>query len=111
MKKISLYINEKLHIDKEVKDTKPDLSNIKPPFIRPESKDIEKMNDYHNRHSKPERLVNSIKNNEKLVRRFAVAVNMKWDEAIDEFGKALVNRGIYKQEEVDKYIEVHYAKN
>ena len=36
---------------------------------------------------------------------------MKWDEGIDEFGKALVDRGIYKQEEVDKYIEVHYAKN
>ena len=69
------------------------------------------MRDYHIRHSKPERLVNSIKDNEKLVRRFAVAVNMKWDEAIDEFGKALVDRGIYKQEEVDKYIEVHYAKN
>ena len=69
------------------------------------------MRDYHVRHSKPERLVNSIKDNEKLVRRFAVAVNMKWDEAIDEFGKALVDRGIYKQEEVDKYIEVHYAKN
>lgn len=69
------------------------------------------MRDYHARHSKPERLVNSIKDNEKLVRRFAVAVNMKWDEAIDEFGKALVDRGIYKQEEVDKYIEVHYAKN
>lgn len=69
------------------------------------------MRDYHARYSKPERLVNSIKDNEKLVRRFAVAVNMKWDEAIDEFGKALVDRGIYKQEEVDKYIEVHYAKN
>ena len=55
------------------------------------------MRDYHTRHSKPERLVNSIKDNEKLVRRFAVAVNMKWDEAIDEFGKALADRGIYKQ--------------
>ena len=111
MKKISLYINEKLHIAKEVKTIKTDLSNVKAPFIYPDSKAFEIMRDYHTRHSKPERLVNSIKDNEKLVRRFAVAVNMKWDEAIDEFGKALVDRGIYKQEEVDKYIEVHYAKN
>jgi len=111
MKNISLYITEKLHIDKEVKATKPDLSNVRAPFIGPERKDFEKMRDYHAKGSKPERLVNSIKDNEKLARRFAVAVNMKWDAAIDEFGKALVDRGVYRQEEVDKYIEVHYAKN
>ena len=41
MKKISLYITEKLHIDKEVKTIKPDLSNVKAPFIYPESKACE----------------------------------------------------------------------
>ena len=38
-------------------------------------------------------------------------VDRSYEVSIDEFGKALVDRGIYKQEEVDKYIEVHYAKN
>ena len=106
MKQLSIYINEKLHIDKSVKTA--DLSNIKCPNIFPENSDIRKMSDYHNKGSKPSRLVATIKDNEKLKRRFAVAVKMGWNEAIDEFGKALVDRNIYSQEEVDKFIEIHY---
>lgn len=106
MKDINLYISEKLHIDKSV-DSKTDLSNVKSPQIFPKPEDFRKMQEYKSKGSKPERLVATIKDGEKLKRRFAIAVEMNWREAISEFGNALVNRGIYKQEQVDKFIEVH----
>ena len=107
MKNISLYITEKLHIDKEVKTTKPDLSNVRAPWFGPSQLDYDKMKAYRNKGSKPERLVATIKDKEKLGRRFAAAVDLLWDDAINVFGKALVDRGLYKQEQIDKYIEVH----
>lgn len=108
MKKISLYISEKLCINKDVDPTKAvDLSKVRAPYIYPDHTDIMKMKDYKAKGSKPERLIATIKDNNKLARRFATAVNMGWDDAIIKFGDALVARGVYKQEEVDKYIEVH----
>ena len=107
MKNLIKYISEKLVIDKEIKVEKPvekDFSNVRDISFWPEGIDIQKMNDYHAKGSKPERLVNSIKDNEKLGRRFAVAVKMGWQEAIEKFGKALVDRKCYTQDEIDKYI-------
>lgn len=102
------YISEKLHLNKDIDVQRGDsLENVRAPYIYPEPKDREKMRYYHGKGSKPQTLVNTIKDGDKLRRRFAVAVDMKWTEAIEKFGDALVNRGIYKREEVDKYIQVH----
>lgn len=104
MKNFNEYLIEKLVIDSDVKVS--DKPKVKAPWIDASQRaDIDKMNYYHNKGSKPLRLVNSIKDDGKLKRRFGVAVRMKWNEAIREFGKALVSRGIFSQEQVDAYIE------
>lgn len=104
------YLIEKLHLDKDIEvQEKPNDSsaNVRAPWIGVMQKDYDKMNEYHRKGSKPQVLVNTIKDSEKLKRRFAVAVSMKWQEAIEKFGDALVNRGIFNRAEVDKYIQVH----
>ena len=102
------FISEKLHLNKDIDVQHGDsLSNVKAPYIYPEPRDRQKMLEYKNKGSKPQTLVNTIKDTQKLKRRFAVAVDMKWGEAIEKFGDALVTRGVYKREEVDKFIEVH----
>lgn len=97
------YIMEKLHLDKgtEIKD----FTGVKDIRISwPEPKDYQKMRDYKAKGSKPERLVNSIKDRGKLERRFRVAIEMKWQDAITVFGDALVDRNYFSRDEVDKYI-------
>lgn len=102
MKNFNEYLIEKLVIDSDVKVTaKP---NVRPPRIFPQKTDMDKMDYYYQKGSKPSRLVATIKDPEKLKRRFAVACHMKWNEAIREFGNALVARKIYTREEVDAYI-------
>lgn len=102
------YISEKLHLNKDI-DVQPGvpLTNVKAPHIYPEPRDYAKMDEYHRKGSKPQTLVNTIKDAGKLKRRFAVAVEMKWTDAINKFADGLVARGVYKREEVDKYIEEH----
>lgn len=103
MKNFNEYLIEKLVIDKDVEVSKK--PNVKVPWIGVMQQDIDKMKEYQRKGSKPLRLVNTIKDSEKLKRRFAVAVTMKWQEAIREFGKALVSRGIFSQEVVDAYVD------
>ena len=63
-----------------------------------------KMEAYYEKGSKPERLVKSIKDESKLFNRWFVAVKMEWAEAIQEFGKALEERGIFTLPELHAYI-------
>jgi len=75
-----------------------------------EWKDREKMQAYHDKGSKPSRLISTIKDNDKLFRRFCAAVRMKWEDAINDFGQALIDRNIYKEEDIIKYISSYYKK-
>lgn len=103
MKHIFNYITEKLHLTKDAcsqEKQKP----VKRIYFMPDKRDIDKMDYYKSKGSKPSVLVNSIKNGTKLGNRFAVAVSQGWTEAITVFGDALVDRGYYSREEIDQYI-------
>jgi hypothetical protein len=54
--------------------------------------DIDKMIDYYNKKSKPERLVKSISDRRKLLARWAIAVMMGWHECADVFEAEIRNR-------------------
>lgn len=54
--------------------------------------DIDKMIDYYNKQSKPERLVKSISDRRKLLARWAIAVMMEWHECADVFEAEIRNR-------------------
>lgn len=105
MKNLYDFIFEKLILSRDVQVTKK--PSVRAPWINVMRTDTEKMNEYRRKGSKPSRLVSTIKDSEKLKRRFAVACNMKWNEAVNEFGKALVSRKIFTQEQVDAYIDTH----
>ena len=113
MKHIFNYITEKLHLTKDAcSQPKPAPQSVRRIYFYPSKHDIDKMDYYKNQSrggkgSNPKTLVNSIKSNEKLGNRFAVAVHMGWTEAIKEFGDALVSRGCYTREEIDAYIDAH----
>lgn len=115
MKHIFNYITEKLHLTKDSCAQEPPKP-VKRIYFMPNGRDIEKMryykyNSHNGKGSNPQTLVNSIKNNTKLGNRFAVAVDLSWDEAITAFGDALVDRGCYTREEIDAYIKRHYIES
>ena len=110
MLSISKYVFEKLKLNSKVEFIEKPISTVRAPRIYPEGLDVQKMSDYRRKGSKPERLIATIKNNDKLAKRFAVACGIGWNDAAYKFGDALVNRGIYTQEEVDAYIDAHLKK-
>ena len=117
MLNISQFILEKLHLDKDIqmsaslvsKAENVDASKqFKYAWAWPDNKDIMKMEAYKNKGSKPERLVATIKDGEKLERRFRVAVSLKWEDAINTFGQAIIDRNIHPEEDVLIYIKKFY---
>lgn len=119
MKSINNYIIEKFKITSDIKAEKVQsliekaenfdvTKDNKVYWEWPDNRDIEKMKSYMNKGSKPERLVNSIKDNDKLQRRFRVAVELKWEDAINVFGQAIIDRNIHTEEAVLYYIKRNY---
>ena len=51
----------------------------------PTIRDWMKMIDYKNRHSNPERVANSCKDNNKIVARYIIASTLGWNEAVKAF--------------------------
>lgn len=103
MKDIINFISEKLHISKDLKPV--DYSTVKNIFLEyPDSRDVDKMKYYRNKGSDPKRLTATIKDKGKLERRFRQAIIMQWDAATDEFARAIVDRGYYSQDEIDKFL-------
>ena len=103
MKYLVDFLTEKLHLTQDACSQE---------LFSPGKHDFDKMNYYRTqarggKGSNPKALVSSIKSNEKLGNRFAVAVSMGWTEAIKEFGDALVSRGCFTREEIDNYIATH----
>ena len=63
--------------------------------------DIDKMIDYYNKQSKPERLVKSITDPRKLIARWAVAIMMEWHECANVFESEIKNRRLLTTNKID----------
>lgn len=125
MKSLNSFIIEKILINKNTKIKKPDwdpetqydkiaiykwhhILNYKSPQM--EYVDHEKMENYYRKGSIPSRLINSIKNKEKLCKRFNIAINMHWLEYAEIAKDEIINRGYFTVDEVNSYIEYLYNK-
>ena len=119
MKNLKDIIVEKLKINKETDFNPKDADEklYKDVYWRMEHpywKDDEKMKNYYDKGSKPERLVATIKDKNKLCRRFQSAFKLDWTNAIKVFGDAIVDRGYFTREEIDNFIaykELEKMKN
>ena len=133
MKSIISFIQEKLQLSKNTKVKKKkeysvvELEELAKKYNRndvssglrndsyyktPQSKwtNDSKMKAYMDKGSKPERLVASIKNQEKLIKRWVAAMDLDWEEAADVFRKEIVDRGYYTEEELFIFIVVYKVK-
>lgn len=70
-----------------------------------DEKHIAKMKAYFNKRSDPERLVKSIKDNNKLVARWIAAIKIGWEDAISVFGSEVEERKLLTHVEVVAYTE------
>lgn len=131
MKHINIFLTEKLTLNKtaqadatllELAQDKDFIDNIKSQNIKPLRipypkvpsegwRDEGKMQVYFKKGSKPTVLANSIKDNNKLLRRFSIAVKMKWDECIEVFGEAIISRKVYSDENLKEEIILYIAQN
>lgn len=68
----------------------------------------EKMSAYKDKGSKPKRLVNSIKDNSKLVMRWLVAIDIDWIDCALVFRDEIIDREILTAEELDAYVVKKY---
>ena len=71
---------------------------------------VNKMESYMKKGSKPERLVNSIKNQEKLIKRWIAAMDIDWQEAAEVFKDEIIKRKYYTEEELFAYILIYKVK-
>lgn len=127
MKELNKYILEKLvignNLDNPYINIKPADSKLRHKInysIQYNSKTnkyeifynhIQKMKEYMNKGSKPERLIATIKDNTKLLNRWMAAVELKWDDAILAFGQAIEDRNLFTLEELHSYILSGYNKD
>jgi len=120
MQTIVTFITEKLKIGSQSKINTDkglrDLSDVEDGHFfelhykspSEESRDWAKAEEYFNKKSKPERLVNSIKDRNKLVRRWFIYVALGWEDAYQVFRSEIVKRSYYTEDELDKYILKRY---
>jgi hypothetical protein len=120
MQTIVTFITEKLKIGSKSKVNTDnglrDLSDVKfkafweISFKTPsmEHNEWNKVNEYFKKKSNPTRLVNSIKDRAKLVRRWWMFVSLGWEEAGQVFRSEIVKRGYYTEDELDKQILNRY---
>lgn len=122
MRSIVKFINEKLHIgqfkkeqelsDTEVEDLKDKLKNVNINGLVSDlsmtnavkEKHKTKMEGYFNKGSKPDRLVSTIKDKQKLIARWREAIYLEWDQAVKVFTNEIINRNYYTKEQLQKYI-------
>lgn len=120
MQTIVTFITEKLKIGSQSKVNTDkglrDLSDVKfkafweISFKSPsvEHNEWTKVQQYFDKKSNPTRLVNSIKDRAKLVRRWWMFVSLGWEEAGQVFRSEIVKRGYYTEDELDKQILNRY---
>jgi hypothetical protein len=82
-----------------------DVKNADTSKYSTDDKHIKKMKDYFNKHSDPERLVKSIKDDKKLVARWIAAMLIGWPEAVSVFGYEIENKKLLNKAEIVAYTE------
>lgn len=65
-----------------------------------DQKHVKKMVDYFNKHSDPERLVNSIKDDNKLIGRWIAAIVIDWPDAVGCFSREIARRKLLSKAEL-----------
>lgn len=120
MNNIKEYIQEKLIVNKNVKQRESrDLSKVvynnvsrEIHFKSPveEHTHYNKMEAYKKKGSNPQRLVNSIKNKQKLIIRWWVAVMEDWLDCALVFRDEIVKRGYATEDELDAYMLNQYNR-
>lgn len=86
-----------------------DVQNADTSKYKTDEKHIKKMKDYFNKRSDPERLVKSIKDDNKLVARWIAAIKIGWEEAISVFGYAITDKKLLTKAEIVAYTEKYKA--
>lgn len=117
MKTLNTFIFEKLHLGKttNVNTSKKDIKDVKIDWHltyyfncynqNEKAKCFAKMKSYYDKGSKPLTLVHTIKNDIKLVNRWFAAILLQWDEAIEVFKEAMIERiQEVSEEQWDAYI-------
>ena len=69
------------------------------------------MKYYMDKGSKPERLVATIKNKEKLVKRWNAAMDLEWVDAANVFKEEIIKRGYYDNSELMSHIVSKVKRN
>ena len=69
----------------------------------PTLRDWMKMIDYKNRHSNPERVANSCKDNNKIVARYIIASTLGWTEAVKAFKYRIYELNILNDAQLEAY--------
>ena len=69
----------------------------------PTIRDWMKMIDYKNRHSNPERVANSCKDNNKIVARYIIANTLGWKEAVKAFKDRIYDLNILNDAQLEAY--------
>ena len=127
MKNLKEYIIEKIIINKDIviDDDKriTDINELKKIIPRNVSdiclkltpgeldKHYNKMLEYKKKGSKPERLVNSIKDKKKLMIRWRMCIELKWKQAFVIFRDAIIDRGYFNINELNAFLIRAYDEN
>ena len=88
-----------------------DVKNADTSKYTTDDKHITKMKAYFNKHSDPERLVKSIKDDKKLVARWIAAIKIGWPEAVSVFGYEIEHKKLLTKAEIVAYSEKYKAED
>lgn len=94
---------------KAAEDFENEVKNADTSKYTTDDKHIAKMKAYFNKHSDPERLVKSIKDNNKLVARWIAAIKINWPEAVSVFGYEIEHKKLLTKAEIVAYSEKYKA--
>ena len=95
---------------KAAEDFAEEVKNADTSKYSTDDKHIAKMKGYFNKHSDPERLVKSIKDNKKLVARWIAAIKIGWPEAVSVFGYEIEHKKLLTKAEIVAYSEKYKAE-
>ena len=121
---LSNYILEKFklnskNVEHEVKDNELNFHEVDIPHkleldltyktAGDEQTHSNKMKAYHDKGSNPDRLVQSIKNEEKLLKRWLLTIKFDWEKAFIVFRDAIIKRGYFTKDELYSYIKKNFV--
>ena len=95
---------------KAAEDFAEEVKNADTSKYSTDDKHIAKMKGYFNKHSDPERLVKSIKDEKKLVARWIAAIKIGWPEAVSVFGYEIEHKKLLTKAEIVAYSEKYKAE-